>query len=121
MAARRRAQRPNQLFKRTDPPDCTPSTAAEPTVGPALADDISPTGRAVRRGMIFTSHHDAPLAFPVPTGSTTGRGRTGRILTRGAYGKGIPARVLASAPHSGAFAAAIVTAMLTEGLAQRTK
>jgi predicted amidohydrolase YtcJ len=34
------------------------------TVGPALADDISPTGWAVRRGMIFTSHHDAPVAFP---------------------------------------------------------
>jgi hypothetical protein len=34
----------------------------------------------------------------------------------GASGKGIPARVFASSPHSGACVAATVTAMLTEGL-----
>ena len=34
------------------------------TVGPALADNISPTGWLVKRGMIFSSHTDAPVAFP---------------------------------------------------------
>lgn len=31
--------------------------------GPVLADNISPTGWVLRRGMKFTSHHDAPVAF----------------------------------------------------------
>ena len=30
----------------------------------AWATNISPTGWARKRGMIFTSHHDAPVAFP---------------------------------------------------------
>ena len=34
------------------------------TVGPVLGQDISPTGWVRKRGMIFTSHHDAPVAFP---------------------------------------------------------
>jgi predicted amidohydrolase YtcJ len=34
------------------------------TVGQALAQNISPTGWVRKRGMIFTSHHDAPVAFP---------------------------------------------------------
>lgn len=34
------------------------------TVGPELVDNISPTGWTVRRGMIFASHHDAPVALP---------------------------------------------------------
>jgi len=34
------------------------------TVGPVLGQNISPTGWVRRRGMIFTSHHDAPVAFP---------------------------------------------------------
>lgn len=34
------------------------------TVGPVLAQNISPTGWVRKRGMIFTSHHDAPVAFP---------------------------------------------------------
>jgi predicted amidohydrolase YtcJ len=54
------------------------------TVGPALADDISPTGWAVRRGMIFTSHHDAPVAFPdsmrVLDATVTRRSRSGDII-----------------------------------------
>jgi predicted amidohydrolase YtcJ len=54
------------------------------TVGPALADNISPTGWAVRRGMIFTSHHDAPVAFPdsmrVLDATVTRRSRTGDII-----------------------------------------
>jgi predicted amidohydrolase YtcJ len=34
------------------------------TVGPQAGMNISPTGWARKRGMIFTSHHDAPVAFP---------------------------------------------------------
>ena len=34
------------------------------TVGPELAQNISPTGWVHARGMKFTSHHDAPVAFP---------------------------------------------------------
>ena len=34
------------------------------TVGPVLGQNISPTGWARKRGMIFTAHHDAPVAFP---------------------------------------------------------
>jgi len=36
----------------------------EHTVGPELAPNISPTGWVRARGMIFSSHHDAPVAFP---------------------------------------------------------
>jgi predicted amidohydrolase YtcJ len=54
------------------------------TVGPALADDISPTGWAVKRGMRFTSHHDAPVAFPdsmrVLDATVTRRSRSGDII-----------------------------------------
>ena len=54
------------------------------TVGQALADDISPTGWAVTRGMIFTSHHDAPVAFPnsmrVLDATVTRRSRSGDII-----------------------------------------
>jgi len=34
------------------------------TVGPELSQNISPTGWVRARGMKFTSHHDAPVAFP---------------------------------------------------------
>ncbi|MFO1089434.1 MAG: amidohydrolase [Hyphomicrobiales bacterium] len=34
------------------------------TVGPVDADNISPTGWYMARGMMFSSHHDAPVAFP---------------------------------------------------------
>ena len=34
------------------------------TLGPVLGQNISPTGWVRSRGMIFTSHHDAPVAFP---------------------------------------------------------
>jgi len=34
------------------------------TVGPELAPNISPTGWVRKRGMMFTTHHDAPVAFP---------------------------------------------------------
>jgi hypothetical protein len=36
----------------------------EHTIGPEEGQNISPTGWARERGMIFTSHHDAPVAFP---------------------------------------------------------
>jgi hypothetical protein len=34
------------------------------TIGPVLGQNISPTGWVRKRGMIFTTHHDAPVAFP---------------------------------------------------------
>ncbi|WP_299353023.1 amidohydrolase [uncultured Shimia sp.] len=54
------------------------------TVGPARADDISPTGWLRQRGMIFGSHHDAPVAFPdsmrVLDATVTRRSRSGDII-----------------------------------------
>ncbi len=54
------------------------------TVGPVLADNISPTGWYVKRGMTFTTHHDAPVAFPdsmrVLDATVTRRTRSGDIL-----------------------------------------
>ena len=55
------------------------------TVGPQCRQNISPTGWAVKRGMIFTSHHDAPVAFPdsmrVLDATVTRRARgSGRIV-----------------------------------------
>jgi predicted amidohydrolase YtcJ len=54
------------------------------TVGPELCPNISPTGWARERGMIFTTHHDAPVALPssprVLDATVTRRSRSGRIL-----------------------------------------
>lgn len=54
------------------------------TVGPVLADNISPTGWLRQRGMIFGTHHDAPVAFPdsmrVLSATVTRRTRSGDIL-----------------------------------------
>jgi len=54
------------------------------TVGPALGDDISPTGWVTTRGMKFGTHHDAPVAFPdsmrVLDATVTRRTRSGDIL-----------------------------------------
>jgi len=54
------------------------------TVGPVLAENISPTGWCVKRGMKFTSHHDAPVAFPdsmrVLDATVTRRSRSGDII-----------------------------------------
>lgn len=54
------------------------------TVGPDLADQISPTGWIRQRGMMFGSHHDAPVAFPdsmrVLDATVTRRSRSGDIL-----------------------------------------
>jgi hypothetical protein len=56
----------------------------EHTVGPALVDNISPTGWMVQRGMKFSSHHDAPVAFPdsmrVLDATVTRRSRSGDII-----------------------------------------
>jgi predicted amidohydrolase YtcJ len=56
----------------------------ERTVGPELCPNISPTGWARERGMIFTTHHDAPVALPssmrVLDATVTRRSRTGRIV-----------------------------------------
>lgn len=54
------------------------------TVGPVNADNISPTGWVRERGMKFSSHHDAPVAFPdsmrVLSATVTRRTRSGDIL-----------------------------------------
>ncbi len=54
------------------------------TVGPTLSNNISPTGWAIKRGMRFTSHHDAPVAFPdsmrVLDATVTRRSRSGDII-----------------------------------------
>jgi predicted amidohydrolase YtcJ len=54
------------------------------TVGPELADDISPTGWCVQRGIKFSSHHDAPVAFPnsmrILDATVTRRSRSGDII-----------------------------------------
>jgi predicted amidohydrolase YtcJ len=54
------------------------------TVGPSLSNNISPTGWVVERGMKFSSHHDAPVAFPdsmrVLDATVTRRSRSGDII-----------------------------------------
>jgi predicted amidohydrolase YtcJ len=54
------------------------------TLGPERADDISPTGWALQRGLKFTSHHDAPVVFPdsmrVLDATVTRRSRSGDII-----------------------------------------
>ena len=54
------------------------------TVGPERAENISPTGWLLQRGMRFGSHHDAPVAFPnsmrVLDATVTRRTRSGDIL-----------------------------------------
>ena len=56
----------------------------EHTVGPERADDISPTGWLMARGMRFSTHHDAPVAFPdsmrVLSATVTRRSRSGDII-----------------------------------------
>lgn len=54
------------------------------TVGPVAAENISPTGWALQRGMMFSTHHDAPVAFPdsmrVLDATVTRRSRSGDII-----------------------------------------
>jgi predicted amidohydrolase YtcJ len=56
----------------------------ERTVGPVAAENISPTGWVLARGMKFSSHHDAPVAFPdsmrILDATVTRRSRSGDIL-----------------------------------------
>jgi predicted amidohydrolase YtcJ len=56
----------------------------EHTVGPELVDNISPTGWCVQRGIRFSSHHDAPVAFPdsmrILDATVTRRSRSGDII-----------------------------------------
>lgn len=53
-------------------------------LGPERADNISPTGWVLERGMMFGSHHDAPVANPdsmrVLSATVTRRSRTNDIL-----------------------------------------
>ncbi|TCO77715.1 amidohydrolase [Chromatocurvus halotolerans] len=53
-------------------------------LGPVRADNISPTGWLLPRGMMFGSHHDAPVALPdamrVLSATVTRRSRSGDIL-----------------------------------------
>lgn len=57
------------------------------TVGPELVDNISPTGWAAKRGMRFTTHHDAPVALPdsmrVLDATVSRRSRSGDIIGPG--------------------------------------
>ncbi|MFK7882496.1 amidohydrolase family protein [Roseobacter sp.] len=54
------------------------------TVGPVAADNISPTGWVRERGMMFSSHHDAPVAFPdsmrILDATVTRRSRSNDII-----------------------------------------
>lgn len=56
----------------------------ESVLGPERADNISPTGWVLERGMMFGSHTDAPVALPdsmrVLSATVTRRSRTGDIL-----------------------------------------
>ncbi len=53
-------------------------------LGPARAENISPTGWVLARGMRFGTHHDAPVALPdsmrVLASTVTRRTRSGRVL-----------------------------------------
>jgi len=53
-------------------------------LGPERAENISPTGWALKRNMIFTSHHDAPVAMPdslrVISATVNRVTRTGKVL-----------------------------------------
>jgi predicted amidohydrolase YtcJ len=53
-------------------------------LGPERAENISPTGWLMSRGMMFTSHHDAPVAKPdsmrVLSATVTRRSRSGDII-----------------------------------------
>lgn len=56
----------------------------ESVLGPERAENISPTGWLMARGMKFGTHHDAPVALPdsmrVLSATVTRRTRSGRVL-----------------------------------------
>lgn len=53
-------------------------------LGPERAQNISPTGWCLERGMMFGSHHDAPVALPdsmrILSSTVTRRTRSGQVL-----------------------------------------
>ena len=53
-------------------------------LGPERAENISPTGWFMKRGMMFGTHHDAPVALPdsmrVLSATVTRKTRTGKVL-----------------------------------------
>ncbi len=53
-------------------------------LGPVRAPNISPTGWVLERGMMFGSHHDAPVALPnsmrILSATVTRKTRTGKVL-----------------------------------------
>jgi len=53
-------------------------------LGPERAENISPTGWFMKRGMMFGTHHDAPVALPdsmrVLSATVTRKTRSGRVL-----------------------------------------
>ena len=53
-------------------------------LGPKRAPNISPTGWVLERGMMFGSHHDAPVALPdsmrILSATVTRKTRTGKVL-----------------------------------------
>ncbi|MFV8781177.1 amidohydrolase [Microbulbifer sp. SA54] len=56
----------------------------ESVLGPERAENISPTGWILEQGMMFGTHHDAPVALPdsmrVLSATVTRRTRSGRVL-----------------------------------------
>ena len=56
----------------------------ESVLGPERAENISPTGWVLERGMRFGSHHDAPVALPssmrVLSATVTRTSRSGRVI-----------------------------------------
>ncbi len=56
----------------------------ESVLGPKRAENISPTGWVLEQGMMFGTHHDAPVALPdsmrVLSATVTRRSRSGRVL-----------------------------------------
>jgi predicted amidohydrolase YtcJ len=56
----------------------------ESVLGPERAENISPTGWVLEQGMMFGTHHDAPVALPdsmrVLSATVTRRSRSGRVL-----------------------------------------
>lgn len=56
----------------------------ESVLGPERAENISPTGWVLARDMMFSTHHDAPVALPdsmrILSATVTRTTRTGRVL-----------------------------------------
>lgn len=56
----------------------------ESVLGPERAENISPTGWVLKQGLIFTTHHDAPVVFPdsirVLAATVNRTTRSGRVL-----------------------------------------